>query len=76
MKHAYLQQQGLQEIGYTLVGIGFQIVHYDMPQSYYQAVAGLEPYLNYIIQIKVPSCLQLNFYQKEEQAVSKYQLNH
>jgi hypothetical protein len=33
-----------QGIGYTLSEIGFQTVRYDMPQSYYQAVAGvLEP---------------------------------
>ena len=30
-----------QGIGYTLSNIGFQIVRYDMPQSYYQAVAGV-----------------------------------
>jgi hypothetical protein len=30
-----------QGTGYTLSNIGFQIVRYDMPQSYYQAVAGV-----------------------------------
>ena len=30
-----------QGTGYTLSEIGFQIVRYDMPQSYYQAVAGV-----------------------------------
>jgi hypothetical protein len=30
-----------QGTGYTLSDIGFQIVRYDMPQSYYQAVAGV-----------------------------------
>ena len=30
-----------QGTGYTLSSIGFQIVRYDMPQSYYQAVAGV-----------------------------------
>ncbi len=30
-----------QGTGYTLSNIGFQIVHYDMPQSYYQAVDGV-----------------------------------
>ena len=30
-----------QGTGYTLSNIGFQIVRYDMPQSYYAAVAGV-----------------------------------
>ena len=30
-----------QGTGYSLSNIGFQIVRYDMPQSYYQAVAGV-----------------------------------
>ena len=30
-----------QGTGYTLSNIGFQIVRYDMPQSYFQAVAGV-----------------------------------
>jgi hypothetical protein len=30
-----------QGTGYSLSTIGFQIVLYDMPQSYYQAVAGV-----------------------------------
>jgi hypothetical protein len=30
-----------QGTGYTISNIGFQIVRYDMPQSYYQAVAGV-----------------------------------
>jgi hypothetical protein len=30
-----------QGTGYTLSNIGFQITRYDMPQSYYQAVAGV-----------------------------------
>ena len=30
-----------QGTGYTLSDIGFQIVRYDMPPSYYQAVAGV-----------------------------------
>ena len=30
-----------QGTGYSLSSIGFQIVRYDMPQSYYQAVAGV-----------------------------------
>ena len=30
-----------QGTGYTLSNIGFQIVRYDMPQSYYHAVAGV-----------------------------------
>ena len=30
-----------QGTGYTLSNIGFQIVRYDMPKSYYQAVAGV-----------------------------------
>ena len=30
-----------QGTGYTLSNIGFQIIRYDIPQSYYQAVAGV-----------------------------------
>ena len=30
-----------QGTNYSLSSIGFQIVRYDMPQSYYQAVAGV-----------------------------------
>ena len=51
-----------QGTGYTLSNIGFQIVRYDMPSSYYQAVAGVlesGAVFYYFILIIVHSCQQI-----------------
>jgi hypothetical protein len=68
-----------QGTGYTLSSIGFQITRYDMPSSYYQAVASVlesGSVFNYTIQTIHHSCLFLKTYQKVELHVSIYQPNH